>query len=654
MSKNSEKENDKESLIEVFIFETIQLLEQLEQLIICSEKDRRLESSINEIFRIMHTIKGSASMMSYHGISSVAHVVEDILNTIREKKPEKLNYQILTDIILEANDFIKQEISKVQKDKTYNPESNINIEQYINSANDFLSSLNISNTSINSNALDISNNPSAPGTSSASSTSRTSSTSSTSSDLSTSSTSSTPSVSSAPNISLNTSLKNKYKVEVFFEDGCQMENVRAYAIVHRLEKVAEEIIYYPSDILENDESARVIQKKGFIVSFQSNLTINEVKSFFMETLFLRELVVNIDTNSDKKTNHDFNNKVGNVNNNGVGNVNDNGVSNRINNEVNRESVNGIFQGIRQSMISVNTDKLDKLMDLVGELVISEAMVLQNPEVKKLDMEGFRKDVRQLQKITNELRDLAMSIRMVPLSMTFHRMNRIVRDMSNKLNKEVELEIIGEETEVDKNIIDLISDPLMHIIRNSIDHGIESVDERLAKGKPKAGKIVLEAGNTGGDVWINVIDDGNGLDKGEILKKAKERKLLNLSDRNYSDKEIYSFIFHPGFSTREQATEFSGRGVGLDVVQKNMEKLGGTVVADSMQGKGTIITMRIPLTMAIIDGMLVKSGKSIYTIPTISIKEFFKADKENVIVDTNGNEMIMVRGVLSHIKVTSTV
>lgn len=363
----------------------------------------------------------------------------------------------------------------------------------------------------------------------------------------------------------------------------------------------------------------------------------------METLFLRELVVNIDTNSDKKTNHDFNNKVGNVNNNGVGNVNDNGVSNRINNEVNRESVNGIFQGIRQSMISVNTDKLDKLMDLVGELVISEAMVLQNPEVKKLDMEGFRKDVRQLQKITNELRDLAMSIRMVPLSMTFHRMNRIVRDMSNKLNKEVELEIIGEETEVDKNIIDLISDPLMHIIRNSIDHGIESVDERLAKGKPKAGKIVLEAGNTGGDVWINVIDDGNGLDKGEILKKAKERKLLNLSDRNYSDKEIYSFIFHPGFSTREQATEFSGRGVGLDVVQKNMEKLGGTVVADSMQGKGTIITMRIPLTMAIIDGMLVKSGKSIYTIPTISIKEFFKADKENVIVDTNGNEMIMVRG-----------
>ena len=237
----------------------------------------------------------------------------------------------------------------------------------------------------------------------------------------------------------------------------------------------------------------------------------------------------------------------------------------------------------------------------------------------------------------------MSIRMVPLSMTFQKMKRIVRDMGKKLNKSVELEIIGEETEVDKNIIERISDPLIHLIRNSIDHGIEEVEERKAKGKPPVGKLVLEAKNAGGDVWVIVRDDGRGLKKERILKKAQKNGLIYKPEDELTDSEIYSFIFMPGFSTNEGVTEFSGRGVGMDIVTKNISMVGGTISVDSMPERGTTFVIRFPLTLAIINGMAVGVGESRFTIPTISIKESFRISNEMIIEDNKGNETIMVRG-----------
>jgi two-component system chemotaxis sensor kinase CheA len=233
--------------------------------------------------------------------------------------------------------------------------------------------------------------------------------------------------------------------------------------------------------------------------------------------------------------------------------------------------------------------------------------------------------------------------MVPLSATFIKMHRIVRDMCKKLDKDVQLEIIGEETEVDKNIIEHISDPLMHLVRNSVDHGIETAQERLDKGKSKTGTITLEAKNAGSDVMIIVRDDGKGLNKEKILKKARENNLLFKSEEEMTDKEIYNLILLPGFSTKEKVTEFSGRGVGMDVVTKNIESVGGTLTVDSVVDKGTIITLKIPLTLAIIDGMNIKVGKSRYTIPTISIKESFRPKESEIFHDPDGNEMIMVRG-----------
>jgi len=302
----------------------------------------------------------------------------------------------------------------------------------------------------------------------------------------------------------------------------------------------------------------------------------------------------------------------------------------------------------QMNISVNLRKLDQLMDLIGELVISETMVTSNPEIEKLEIESFQKASRHHRKIITEIKEIVMSVRMVPLATTFQKMKRLVRDTGQKLNKEIVLEVIGEDTEVDKNITESISDPLVHLIRNSIDHGIETPEERKNKGKDPVGKLTLEAKSLGGDVIITVRDDGKGLDKDKLYKKASRNGLTNKARSELTDREIFSFIFIPGFSTNENVTEFSGRGVGMDVVFKNIKKLGGTVDIESVKDVGTSIYIKIPLTLAIIDGMVIAVGNSSYVIPTIHIRRCFKPQSNEIISDPDGNEMIMVEGECYHI------
>jgi two-component system chemotaxis sensor kinase CheA len=238
----------------------------------------------------------------------------------------------------------------------------------------------------------------------------------------------------------------------------------------------------------------------------------------------------------------------------------------------------------------------------------------------------------------------MSVRMIPVSSTFHKMHRIVRDLSRKLGKEVDLTILGEETEVDKNIIDNLSDPLMHIIRNSMDHGLEaSRQERMSVGKQPVGRITLEARNSGSDVIISCADDGRGLDRDRIFLKARKQGLVTKPEYEYTDKEIYNFIMLPGFSTNEQVTEVSGRGVGMDVVKKNIEKIGGNVLLDSTPGQGMTVTIRIPLTLAILAGIEIQVGKNFYIVPTLNIRESFKPSGQDIIIDPDGREMILFRG-----------
>jgi two-component system chemotaxis sensor kinase CheA len=235
--------------------------------------------------------------------------------------------------------------------------------------------------------------------------------------------------------------------------------------------------------------------------------------------------------------------------------------------------------------------------------------------------------------------------MMPLTNTFQKMNRTVFDMSRKLGKTIEFEMIGDTTEVDKNIIENISDPLMHLVRNSVDHGIETPEEREAAGKTEPAKVTLEAKNEGGKVWISVSDNGKGLSRNKLYRKAWENGILpdNRIESDYSDKEIFQFITYPGFSTKEKVTEFSGRGVGMDVVVKNIQKIGGVLDIESVEGEGTTMTMKIPLTMAIIDGIVMRNGNTKFVMETSAIKEFIRVTDDKLIHEPNGEEYIMIRG-----------
>jgi len=300
---------------------------------------------------------------------------------------------------------------------------------------------------------------------------------------------------------------------------------------------------------------------------------------------------------------------------------------------------------RQS-IRVDIEKLEMLLDLVGELVIAEAMVAQNPDLKELlnvSLDRFEKSASHLNKITRDLQDIATAIRMIPLSTTFRRMIRLVRDLAHKTGKKVDLEIIGEEIEVDKTVIEKITDPLVHMIRNSVDHGIATPERRKELGKPETGHLLLEAKYVGGEVWISIKDDGQGLNREKILERAIDRGLVEGDGLDIPDAQIWQLIFQPGFSTAEKITAVSGRGVGMDVVKRNIENIRGKVDIVCVPGEGTEVILRIPLTLAIIDGMLIRVGRSLYIIPIIAIRETIKAKYKDITTMMDGQEIINIRG-----------
>jgi two-component system chemotaxis sensor kinase CheA len=296
-------------------------------------------------------------------------------------------------------------------------------------------------------------------------------------------------------------------------------------------------------------------------------------------------------------------------------------------------------------VKLDTRKLDSLVDLVGELVIAQSMVIQDPDVQRLSGRHLARALRQLGRITTDLQRTAMSLRMVPISGTFRKMTRLVRDLATQQQKQVQLVLEGEETELDRNIVEELSDPLVHMIRNSIDHGIELPADRVARGKPALGTIRLSASHQRGGIVIGIRDDGKGLDRDRILAKARERGLIK-PDATLTEAEAFALIFAPGFSTAEKITDVSGRGVGMDVVRRNIEKLRGKVEIQSVAGQGTTFTIVLPLTLAIIDGMLIGVGDDRYIIPTLSVRESFRPRPGMVTTVHERGEVVSVRGRLT--------
>ena len=286
-----------------------------------------------------------------------------------------------------------------------------------------------------------------------------------------------------------------------------------------------------------------------------------------------------------------------------------------------------------SSIRVDTGKIDALINMVGELVITQSMlgvmgetIEEQQAVTLQDIEKMRNGLMQLERNTRELQESVMQVRMMPISFSFSRFPRLVRDLSGKMGKKIELKLIGETTEVDKTVIEKIADPLVHLVRNSIDHGVELPEERRAAGKPEQGTIELNAYHLGGNIIIEIKDDGKGMDRDKLLAKAIDKGLVSAEDV-LSDKQVFELIFMPGFSTAEQVSDVSGRGVGMDVVRRNIQELGGGVEIDSALGVGTTMKIRLPLTLAILDGQTVRVAQENYIIPIISIVESIQISPE---------------------------
>jgi two-component system chemotaxis sensor kinase CheA len=295
-------------------------------------------------------------------------------------------------------------------------------------------------------------------------------------------------------------------------------------------------------------------------------------------------------------------------------------------------------------IKVSTARLDNLINMVGELVIAQLMVAEETNTALASEYGLCRKVAHQGKIIRELQELSMSMRMVPIGGVFQKMTRLVRDLSHKAGKEINFLTAGDETELDRSIVDKISDPLVHMIRNSVDHGIESSEDRVKAGKNPIGRINLRAFHQAGNIVIEIEDDGKGLDKERILKKAVDMGIVS-ADEKLSDEEIFRLIFHAGLSTAQKVTSISGRGVGMDVVRKNIELLRGRVDISSSLGKGTTFTIRLPLTLAIIDGQIVSIGSERYIVPITSIICSIKPTAEQISSVQKRGEMVTIRGAL---------
>ena len=727
---------DRGVMLETFIHEMSILVDQLENTMIQTGEVYTKEQ-INEIFRVMHTIKGSASMMLFTDMADVTHSAEDLFFYLREHAPlGNVDYPLITDLVLESIDFIKLQLSHLQDEEELDPKP----PSLMENLRECLSNLKGEDTSGGKSASTNTHAVSAP---------------------------SDQGIVSAANVSNDT---NRYSALIFFQEGSEMENVRAFTIIHNLQDVASEVVTVPENVLD-EESIWTIRSNGFRLEFNSSHSLEQIRNSLMQSIYIKDLQLEKIGGTAAPTSNTYfatikfqaESQMENVRAFAlVNNLKDivtilkqspgdlldeasaevirkQGFTMTLATDLNYEELHGILEetiyleelkleqletaikegtpqlagnivddsstvdpligafdqiGTPQQMpsvdevktapavieeqqkeqqqeniapaaagsgsadqnkekstvkkpsthsINVNVTKLDQLLNLVGELVISEAMVTQNPELEGLELESFTKESRQLRKIITEIQYTVMSMRMVPLSPTFFKMHRIVRDMCRQLKKDVQLEVIGDDTEVDKNIIEHIADPLMHIIRNSVDHGIEQPDVRLRNGKQEQGTVTLEAKNSGGDVLIIIKDDGAGFNKEKILEKARRNGMLVKPEEEYTDKEIYQFIFYPGFSTNENVTTFSGRGVGMDVVNTNLDHVGGSVIADSIEGEGSSITLKIPLTLAIIDGMLIKIGEDKYTIPIMDIRRSLKVAKSDIVFDPNNNEMIKIRG-----------
>ena len=580
---------DMTEYLSAFLAESSEQLVQLNDLILLLEKDPHSRDTINEIFRIAHTLKGMASAMGYEGISDLTHALEDMLDMVRNDEYELKTEDI--DLMFKCLDLLSAAIEKVRgtgkegeiSDKLHEVASIVKAsfgregketKKEAFSLSDDLTSMELGwFETAREQGLDV------------------------------------------------------YKIFVKIASDCALKSARAYLVITRLEEIGELVKVVPP--------VEDLEKENFGDCFYVYMTTKEPKEVPEEILssisdistFKIELVE--PEVSDVRV---ASQEPGTIS----GQVDDK----KAQEDMISDALNALKRQ-QSTTVRVDIGRLDKLMNLVGELVIGRARIERL--AAEASLSEFEEPLLQLGRISTEIQEIVTKLRMVPVAYVFDRFPRMVRDLCRSLGKEAEVLIEGSDTELDRTVIDEIGDPMIHLLRNALDHGIESPQERIAKGKPRVGSITVAAFQEGNSVVIEVMDDGRGIDPQVVKRKASEKGLITKEEADsMSDEEALGLLCLPGFSTSERVTDLSGRGVGMDVVKSKVESLGGQFQITSKVGEGTKVTIKLPLTLAIVLALLIRIGDETYAISLENVEETLLVDK-NETRHVHGSLVTTIRG-----------
>jgi two-component system, chemotaxis family, sensor kinase CheA len=603
-----------DELVQVFLEESEDEIRELEAGLIKLEEDQSDEGTINRVFRAAHTIKGSAGLVGFDEVSNFTHAIENILDRIRNHDL-KITKKLITNL-LTAVDLLKRMINA-------------------SSEGEVVDRLEIENVTL---TLKRFNGASKPTEDPKQAKARR--------ELQEEERIFSVTMRFRPDI-LSTGQDPIMLIRELSDNGTIIECSAYTDSVPDFYNINPTTCYTWWDVkLSTSHPLSDIQNIFLFVVDENDIIIEDISDTFKEgvdlslaekpigEILVEKGIVKANDLMDALRDHK---KTGDA-------LVENGKASR---EIVEKMALAQSQSrkiAKSSTIRVDTDKLDKLVNLVGEMVISVARMSQL--ASEVDHSSISRPLQgasaALERISRELQEQVMRVRMVPVEGTFNRFRRIVRDLSFEIGKKIELKMSGTDTELDKNVIEQIGDPLKHMIRNSIDHGIESPEDRRLLGKPSEGTIWLKAFQREGNIFIEISDDGRGINKARVLEKAVERGMAD-PGRSYSDKDIFEMLFAPGLSTAEKVSELSGRGVGMDVVRKNIEDLHGSVEILSEDGKGSTFRIKLPLTLAIIDGMMVRVGTEVLTIPLSVIDKSVRPSKAEVKTVEGKGELVDIRG-----------
>ncbi|OGO78434.1 MAG: chemotaxis protein CheA [Clostridiales bacterium GWB2_37_7] len=584
---------DMNQYLEIFIEESQEHLQSLNQSLLGLETNPKDMKILNEIFRVAHTIKGMAGTMGYSKMTNLTHQMENVLDDLRNGKIDVSTFMI--DVLFECLDFLENSVNHIAGNGT---EGNASADEIITKLNNILkgkATQEVAVTELKAPVIDqgiMKFNQYDNGV-----------------------------VAKAIEQGFNV-----FKVKILLDSGCMLKAARAFIVFQTVERYGEIIKAVPKveDIedenFENEFSIAIISLENEAVIRKELESISEITQVVFEKIEIADVDLS-ETNLENVTEAES------------FDPSQNEEKEATEDSHNKKSKTG-------KTVRVDIDRLDNLMNLVSELIIIKT------RLEGVGTDNTNQDmgeaVEYLERITTNLHDAVMKVRMVPIERVFNRFPRMVRDLSKELNKDIDLIMSGEETELDRTVIDEIGDPLIHLIRNSIDHGIEDMGERVKRGKSSTGNLYLRAYQDGNSVVIEVEDDGNGIDLSKVRKKAVEKGIINkLEADSLDEKSSVELLFKPGFSTADKVSDISGRGVGLDVVKTKIESLNGIVEVETVSGKGSKFIIRLPLTLAIIQALMVTIGNEKYAIPLNVIRDITTIDAETI-RNIHGQEVVLNR------------